>query len=116
MRISDEIQFYLFRKTCRQSIQSSEGPDTSNDTFLSNGWEGQGFLSSLKFSICFKRLIVSIDIHDGSLLRGHTVTAAQGGDGVPAERHHGEGEHQPGRPEGQRVKAAEGEANFPFPS
>ena len=35
-------------------------------------------------------------------------------EGVPAESHHGEGEDQPGGPEGQGVKAAECQANLPF--
>ena len=53
----------------------------------------------------------------GSVLCGQTAgpglgKAADVSETVPAESHHGEGEDQPGGPEGQGVKAAEGQANI----
>ena len=51
-------------------------------------------------------------------LLGETLLGTAGpdvGETVPAEGRHGEGEHQPGGPEGQRVQAAEGQANIILP-
>ena len=63
---------------------------------------------------------MNVNNGSSSVLRGQTAAPRWGktadvGETVPAEGHHGEGEHQPGGPEGQRVQAAEGQANFPFP-
>ena len=64
-----------------------------------------------------------MNINDGpgsrSLLYGEAPApglgkAADVSETVPAESHHGEGEDEPGGPEGQGVEAAESQANFPF--
>ena len=65
-----------------------------------------------------------MNINDGpgsrSLLYGEAPAprlgkAADVSETVPAESHHGEGEDEPGGPEGQGVEAAEGQANLILP-
>ena len=62
-------------------------------------------------------VFLGIDLDDGPLLgSGVLGPAAEGGHTVPAEGHHGEGEDQPGGPEGQGVQTAERQSDLPFSS
>ena len=95
---------YLLGKTSRKTVQGGKKPDTSEHAFLFDSWESHRSFHFLKFfyfwvpaAVQFVRLVFYFMFGEGSvsLLRKTMLGTAETdvGETVPAESHHGEGEH-----------------------